>query len=202
MRDNVFKNLILLLILLASTIGIVLDIHVNSNGNDLLKGLSIFKYFTLQSNAIILGYSFIILLNSSLSRSKFIKFILGPATAYILLTGVVYLIILEPIYLNVGVKRITSATLHYVTPPLMLLFWAFFETKRYSYKEIYKWMIYPFLYLIWGLYRAIFYDDFLYPFFDITKYGLLIIPYIIVVTIGFLFMSGALIFINNLVKRK
>ncbi len=51
--------------------------------------------------------------------------------------------------------------------------------------------------MAWGLYRALVFDDYLYPFFDTQKYGMFVAVYLLMVAIGFSCMILLLIFINN-----
>ncbi|PKO98554.1 MAG: hypothetical protein CVU13_08955 [Bacteroidetes bacterium HGW-Bacteroidetes-8] len=197
MNSDLIKKFLLWAIFTSALIGISLDVYNNSDGGDILKGLSNFKFFTLQSNGLILIYAFAsIFIKRDNTINAFSK-ILGPVTSYIVLTGVVYLIILEPIYELYGMERLSSTILHYITPPLMFLFWILFEQRRYSYREFFRWLIYPLVFMAWGLFRALVFNDYLYPFFDIKKYGLFVSAYLLMVAIGFSCMILLLIFINN-----
>lgn len=197
MNSDLIKKSLLWAIFISALIGISLDVYNNSDGGDILKGLSNFKFFTLQSNGLILIYAFVsIFIKRGSTIGAFSK-ILGPVTSYIVLTGVVYLIILEPIYELFGMERLSSTILHYITPPLMFLFWILFEKRRYNFREFFWWLIYPLAFMAWGLFRAFVFNDYLYPFFDIQKYGLFVSAYLLMVAIGFSCMILLLIFINN-----
>ncbi len=162
-----------------------------------MKGLSDFKFFTLQSNALVLFFAAGRLFVRKVNIQNYIRMAFGPLTSYILLTGIVYLIILEPIYELYGAERVASSILHYVTPPLMFLLWILTENRRYSYSEVFKWLIYPLLFMGWGLFRAFAFNDYLYPFFDLEKYGLYVSAYLFMVALGFSVMILLIIFINN-----
>ncbi len=204
MNRDLIKKTLLWAIFTSALIGISLDVYNNSDGGDILKGLSNFKFFTQQSNGLILIYAFVSIFYKRYNSIKVFNNTLGPVTSYIVLTGVVYLIILEPIYELYGMERLSSSILHYVTPPLMSLFWVLFEERRYSYGEFFWWLIYPLVFMAWGLFRALVFNDYLYPFFDIQKYGLFVSAYLLMVAIGFSCMMLLLIFINNnyLTNRK
>ncbi len=197
MKKEITQKLFLSAIFVVTFTGIVIDIHNNSNGECFLSGLKTFKYFTLQSNALIFLFAAVLLFARMPLRLFVAKTATGPLTSYILLTGVVYLIVLEPIYELYGLKRISSSLLHYVSPVLMLIYWLLFEERKYSYNEFYKWLIFPVTFLIWGLFRAIVLADYLYPFFDIPAIGCIVVPYIFAVASGFALMSLLLIFVNN-----
>lgn len=182
----------------ASAIGLSIDIYNNSPNGDILKGLSNFKFFTLQSNLLVLIYSLISLTWLDIKNKQIFKISLGPVTAYILLTGIVYLVILEPIYELYGLRIVSSSLLHYTTPPLMLAYWYITEERKYKITEFFGWLLYPLLFMGWGLFLALTYNDYLYPFFDTGKYGWGVVYYLILVAIGFSCMILVLIFINNI----
>jgi hypothetical protein len=177
-------------------IGIGIDLYNKFVSGGVLHALSTFKYFTLQSNLLVLIYAFVILFCVRLSKNSFVLFMKGPLTSYIVLTGLVYLIILEPIYDLEGLERIASVFLHYVVPPLMFLWWILSEQRSYSLREVPKWLVYPVLFMVWGLFLALVEGDYLYPFFDVSQYGIYVALYILFVAIGFVSLVVLLIFIN------
>lgn len=197
MKGDNLKLFILRSLLIVALTGISVDVYNNSEGGTFISGLSTFKYFSLQSNAMVMLFSAGTLFCKSISQKSLFRYALGPLTAYLLLTGLVYLIVLEPIYDSVGLKRVSSVLLHYVTPSLMFVYWYMAETRRYPYVEIFKWLIYPVIFMVWGLMLAIFRNDYLYPFFDTEQYGANVAIYLMLVAIGFSSMIMLIIFINN-----
>ena len=197
MKGDNLKLFILQSLFLVALTGISIDVYNNSEGGTFISGLSTFKYFSLQSNALVLLFSAGTLFCKSISQKSWFRYALGPLTAYLLLTGLVYLIVLEPIYDSVGLKRVSSVLLHYVTPSLMFVYWYMAETRRYRYVEIFKWLIYPVIFMVWGLMLAMFRNDYLYPFFDTEQYGANVAIYLMLVAIGFSSMIMLIIFINN-----
>ncbi len=202
MKKSNAGKILLWLLLIATFAGISLNTYNHSDGGDILKGLSDFKFFTLQSNALIFILSAGLLFIKKDSLHNLLSLIVGPLTSYIFLTGAVYLIILEPIYELYGAERVASSILHYIVPPLMLLYWIIEEKRRYSYREFFKWLSYPLLFMMWGLFRALVYKDYLYPFFDLEKYGTFVSVYLFMVAIGFTCMILLIMFINNTYLRR
>jgi hypothetical protein len=147
-------------------------------------------------------YASIVLFSKRLSKRGFVVFMKGPLTSYIALTGLVYLIILEPIYDLDGLERTASVFLHYVVPPLMFLWWISTEERRYSLRELPKWLLYPVLFMVWGLFLAVAKGDYLYPFFDVSKYGMFVTLYLLLVAIGFASLVVLLVFINNFYLKR
>ncbi len=202
MNKEKCKNYLLLLIFLVTLAGISLDIYNRAIDRGIIYALFSFKYFTLQSNFLLLIYSATELFMGKIPKNKLHPFILGPITSYILLTGLVYLIILEPIYDLHGLERLSSVLLHYISPVLMFSYWLIAEKRRYHFNEFFKWLIYPIIFMIWGLFLALAFKDYLYPFFDIAEYGAYVGLYLLLVAMGFGVMILLVIFINNIVNKK
>jgi len=197
MKKDKFLNWLLILIFIVTLAGISLNIYNRAIDKGLIYALSTFKFFTLQSNLLLLIYSSTELFMQKVSKSKLHTFILGPITAYILLTGIVYLVILEPIYELYGLEKLSSVLLHYVSPVMMFVYWLIAEKRRYRFQEFFKWLAYPILFMVWGLFLALLFKDYLYPFFDIAEYGAFVGIYLLLVAMGFASMIILLIFINN-----
>lgn len=198
MRKNDLKKLILALVFITTVQGIGIDIYVNSLERGIWKGLSIFKYFTLQSNALVLLYSLLALVNyRSMTEKEWFKKALTPVTSYIMLTGITFLIILAPTSTAQGLQRVASDLLHYLVPSLMFFYWIVFEERELRYSYIWSWIIYPFIFMFWGLYLAIMKGDYLYPFFDISKLGIMIVPYLAGMTIAVVLIGSFLVFLRK-----
>jgi len=198
MRKKDLKKLILALVLITTVQGIGIDIYVNSAEGGIWEGLSIFKYFTLQSNALVMLYALLALINfRSMTEKEWFKRALTPVTSYIMLTGITFLIILAPTSNSQGLQRVASDLLHYLVPSLMFFYWIVFEERELQYSYIWSWIIYPFVFMFWGLYLAIMKEDYLYPFFDINKLGILIVPYLAGMTIAVFLICSFLVFLRK-----
>jgi len=197
MKKIQLTSYLLIFILLVTLVGISLDIYNRALDDGVMRALSAFKFFTLQSNLLLLIFSATELFLRKVPKSKLHTFIMGPITAYILLTGIVYLVILEPIYELYGLERLSSVLLHYISPVLMFSYWIAAEKRRYRFAEAFKWLIYPIAFMVWGLFLALVFQDYLYPFFDIEEYGAFVGIYLLLVAMGFASMIILLIFINN-----
>jgi len=193
-----FKKLLLALIFIATSLGIAIDIYVNSIERGIWEGLSIFKYFTLQSNALVMIFAFIELFNlRGLANNRYFRRSLTPVTSYIMLTGITFMIILAPTSTVTGLHKVASDLLHYLVPPLMFFYWIIFEERELKYKYVLSWILYPFFFMFWGLFLAIIKEDYLYPFFDINKFGYGIIPYLLAMTLATAFIGIFLVFVRK-----
>src|SRR5450631_3237711 len=91
-----------------------------------------FSYFTLTTNILVACYCTIILLGKSDSRLSAFFSRLSTVTAitfYIVIVGVVYNIILRPLWKPEGFQQIVNELLHSVVPLLFLLYWLLFIPK-------------------------------------------------------------------------
>jgi hypothetical protein len=201
MKSVTLKKPVLAIISLISLSGILIDVYANFLKGGIVASISIFKYFTLQSNLFVFVFSFLALCDFRFvtDRPGFKK-LLSPITSYIFLTGVTYLIILAPTSNAAGLQKVATVLLHYCTPPLMFLYWLFFEDRKLKYNDIWAWMIYPFLFMLWGLGLAIIKGDYLYPFFDISKLGILVVPYLMAMALAFALIGFLLVFLKKSVK--
>lgn len=196
-----FKKLLLSLILVTTLTGISIDVYINSIESDIWKGLSIFKYFTLQSNVLVMLYSFVALTNiNGLADKKAFKSLLSPITSYIILTGITFLILLAPTSTAIGLHKVASNLLHYLSPPLMFFFWLIFEDRELEYHMVGRWLIYPVVFMFWGLLLAVSYGDYLYPFFDLEKYGNFLVPYLMLMAVSTTAISLFLVFVKKRLK--
>lgn len=194
-------------IVILALLGIVLNLVV-SGTNPLFPSLgnaNSFLFFTIQSNLIVFVWYIISLYTHYTNRtSKYLKPVYkGAMTSYITLTFLVFLTILEPIYQPTGLHLISSVLLHYVVPFLVIVDWVLFEeTKSYQYRFIFLWLTYPLGYMVYGLLIALIFEKYLYPFFNISQFGFLIIPFILVLTLVYFIISYTYIVLNKRMHKR
>jgi len=195
--------LLLLIIFITTFLGVAIDIYANTVDYNIWKGLSIFKFFTIQSNMLIMLYSFVALTNlNNWQESVFFKNLLSPITSYIMLTGITFAILLAPTSTVQGLHKVASDLLHYLAPPMMFFYWIIFEERKLEYKFTLKWLIYPVLFMIWGLFLAFAFQDYLYPFFDLPKFGNFLYIYLLLMAASTTAISIFLVFVNKSFKFK
>lgn len=195
--------MLLLIIFITTFLGVAIDIYANTVDYNIWKGLSIFKFFTIQSNMLIMLYSFVALTNlNNWQESVFFKNLLSPITSYIMLTGITFAILLAPTSTVQGLHKVASDLLHYLAPPMMFFYWIIFEERKLEYKFTLKWLIYPVLFMIWGLFLAFAFQDYLYPFFDLPKFGNFLYIYLLLMAASTTAISIFLVFVNKSFKFK
>jgi hypothetical protein len=129
-----------------------------------------FSYFTILTNTLVAFYF--------LSQAFVFKGVwnrpgtLTAITVYIIVVGVVYQIVLRPIWDPQGLAKLVDELLHSVNPLLVLGFWWFYEEKsKVSWSQIPFWLIYPFFYLLYILIRGHYSGFYPYPFVDVIELG-------------------------------
>ncbi|SER94334.1 Pr6Pr family membrane protein [Pedobacter rhizosphaerae] len=131
-------------------------------------------YFTVLTNIICglaLG-SVLFYLNSKsgnfLTKSSWLTAI----TVYIVVVGLIYNLVLRGIVNLTGLSVLANELLHVVNPILFLIFWmAFVDKSTLKYSQIYAWLVYPFLYMVFALVRGALVNTYPYPFLNVSKLG-------------------------------
>ncbi len=134
-----------------------------------------FSFFTILTNSLVAIYfTWWILLYKKENPSILNK--LGTLTAltvYITIVGLVYQILLRPIWEPTGIQLVVDELLHSVIPVAVIVCWYLFEDKSLvSYRQIPQWLIYPLIYLAYILVRGNGSGFYPYPFVDVGSLGL------------------------------
>ncbi len=192
------KNKYAILIVATSTLGII-SILINSiiigeESNQLLNVLVIFKYFTVQSNLVVLIY-FSLLLFTNLKNNKGFNKLFGGVVIYITITFLVFLLFLEPIYSPKGFALSGSILNHYITPLLVLGFlYKFKEDYTFNFSNTKIWIIYPIIYLMYLFIHGVKTHDYIYPFFEVSEVGVVrIMASVLGMIMLFVLMSFSLV---------
>lgn len=134
-----------------------------------------FSYFTILTNTLIAIY----FSNAALKKNNEKKRILdkdGSLTAittYITVVCITYQLVLRGLRDLQGIDRIVDELLHSIIPVLVIGFWYVYENKKnINYTDIPKWLIYPFIYLIYILVRGYYSGFYPYPFMEVNTIGL------------------------------
>ena len=192
------KNKYALTIVFAASLGILFvitnTVFFNEEENPIISGLGLFKYFTLQSNLIVAIY-FSMYLRGNYKENLLFNRLLGGVVVYISITFIVFLTLLEPIYSPKGFALVGSIFNHYVTPILVMGFlYKFRNDYSFKYSDTKVWISYPLIYLAFLLVNGLITNDYLYPFFNVNKIGVIgSILSVVVITIMFVLMSFSLV---------
>src|SRR4051794_2353128 len=167
--------------------------------------IQFFSYFTILTNLMVAVTSSAALL---LPHSRFGSFCAKPLTItavalYIIVVGLVYNLVLRPLYHPQGWGRVADEIVHSAVPLLYVIYWLSFAAKgAVQWKNAISWLIYPLLYLIYTFLHGLVSHYYPYPFMDVKVIGYggfwLNSFYLLLL---FLFLSFVLIGIDKLLGR-
>lgn len=134
-----------------------------------------FSYFTILTNLLVASYFTAVFI-----RCPFQKIFpyqstgfLTATTLYITVVGLVYQIVLRPLWSPKGLQFIVDETLHSVVPIMTIIFWALYEKKKeVRWTQIPGWLIYPLAYFFYVMIRGGFSGFYPYPFVNVDKLGM------------------------------
>ena len=165
-----------------------------------LMSLGLFKYFTVQSNLFAVIYFWLMISLKVDEKSKKWKNLLGGAMIYTTITFLIFAIVLERLYVEVGFTLVGSILLHYINP-ILIIFYTVYYRKEYEYhiKDSITWIIYPVIYLVFMIIWGSITGDFLYPFFQVSEVG---ITGLIISILGLLLMFILMSFLTVKILSK
>lgn len=203
------NTVFLAVISLASWLAVFLQLYliiVNRVASVFETIVRFFSFFTIQSN-ILVAVCFTVLWFKP--KNKWELFFLDnksltAITMYITIVGIVYNLILRFLWMPTGMQRITDEILHLVIPILVLIYWFQFVSKKsLEYKNVFPWLLFPFLYLIYTLIRGYFFNFYPYPFLDVNILGYTpVFVNSFFMLIAFLSIGFLLIFSSKLLSNK
>lgn len=133
-----------------------------------------FSYFTILTNALVVGYFLAV---SWFSHTKLGQFALRPeagtaATVYILVVGVVYQTVLRGLVPLTEWGRVADNIIHGLVPLYMLCYWLWFiSAQPVRLQTLPYWLIYPAAYLGYTLLHGPIASFYPYPFVNVTLLG-------------------------------
>lgn len=129
-----------------------------------------FSYFTILTNTLVAVYFTYRLTGArgTFNRPGAVTAI----TAFILIVGIVYQLVLRGIWTPTGLQRIVDELLHSVNPVYVLLYFYLFSGREdYQLRGIGPWLLYPVVYFGFVLLRGGVSGFYPYPFVDVTTLG-------------------------------
>lgn len=133
-----------------------------------------FAYFTVQSNILVIALMAWMLRVPAERRPRWFDHLRGAVTAYIVLTGLVYAVLLaQPDEVWSWSVDFTNAAQHRIIPWLVGLDWLLVPTaRRIRLRRALWWMAYPIGYLVCSWLRGALVDGWYpYPFLDPGEHG-------------------------------
>jgi len=133
-----------------------------------------FGFFTIDTNIIVaLCFTFIFLG----TKYRLGRFFSNPSTftaitVYITIVGIVYNVILRSLWAPTGLQKTVDELLHTVIPALVIIFWlAFAPIEQLKWKNVFAWLVYPIVYMIYALIQGYITKWYPYPFVDVNEIG-------------------------------
>ena len=145
-------------------------------GNGAAYGVMMYTgYFTILTNALCAAVATAVALGAraspalqALRRPAFIT----AAAVSILLVGVIYHLLLRAIHHPVGLEYACNIALHYLVPPLFVVFWWLAVPRGVLvWRDLWLAFAFPAAYAVYVLARGEIAGVYPYPFFDVTKLG-------------------------------
>lgn len=162
--------------------------------------LRFFSFFTILTNILVALY-----LTASAYGLKMFPFgqikskgSLTAITAFIFVVGLVYQVALRGIWQPTGLQWVVDELLHTIIPLFMLGYWYFnIKKEELHIKSVFKWLLYPVIYIVFILLRGYFSGFYPYPFLNVKEIGtgqavinIGIILIIMLITIMVLIIAG------------
>jgi len=140
-----------------------------------------FSYFTILTNILVAAY---LTMQHDKSRTA------AAVLLYIVIVGLVYNIILRPLWNPQGLQKWVDESLHTFIPLLFLWYWFLFAPKQnLQWKNVGGWLLFPLIYLIVVMIRGSFSHFYPYPFLNADEHGytrvllnciILLIPFLLI----------------------
>lgn len=164
-----------------------------------------FSFFTILTNILVALYftSRIALFNKVTVSKIFNKGALTALTAFILVVGLVYQIILRGTWKPTGFQLIIDELLHSVMPFFVLIYWVLYaEIADLKFQNLKNWLWYPAVYFMYIIIRGHFSNFYPYPFINVSEIGYLqVLVNFLLVSVFSLTIMGALLYIGHKIKN-
>ena len=164
-----------------------------------------FSFFTILTNILVVLYftSRISVFKENYISNLSNKGNLTALTAFILVVGLVYQIILRGTWQPTGLQKIIDELLHSAIPLFVFLYWLKFANKTdLIFKNIKFWLWYPIGYFLYVIIRGHFSNFYPYPFVNVIEIGYSqVFINAVIISLFFLFMMWVLILIGNKTRK-
>ena len=165
-----------------------------------------FSFYTILTN-ILVAFCFTVLLikpNSRLGSFFSQPGVLIATTIYIFVVGLIFNLILRQLWSPKGLQRLADELLHVVIPLLFILYWYLFAPKGgLGWKSAFSWLLYPFVYAVFVLFRGAASGFYPYPFIDANILGFKkVLLNSVGLFIGFFLISLLFIAIAKAINKK
>lgn len=133
-----------------------------------------FGFFTVDTNIIVALCFTSIFLGPKYRLGRFFSkpSTVTAITVYITIVGIVYNVILRALWQPTGLQKAVDELLHTIIPALVIIFWLIFvPIEQLKWKNVFSWLIYPIIYILYALINGSITKWYPYPFVDVNKLG-------------------------------
>jgi hypothetical protein len=132
-----------------------------------------FSFFTILTNILVALSASIIFIKPQPESGFFQRSTnITAITVYIFIVGLIYNLILRFIWAPQGMQRLVDELLHLIIPILFVIYWFLFISKKeLKWNNLWTWLVYPLVYIIYALIRGSFSGFYPYPFVDVNLLG-------------------------------
>lgn len=144
-----------------------------AEGSEIItRVIRFFSFMTILTNTLVaITYILPVISNSRAGRFFAKSNTQSAVLVYIIIVCLGYHLLLAKIWKPEGLQYWVDKSLHYFVPVIYLLFYFLFVKKgTLAYKNIYKWLTYPAVYLVYAITRGLITNDYPYPFLDFSKH--------------------------------
>ena len=164
-----------------------------------------FSFFTILTNILVAVCLTSVVVRDKKKEDFFSSPItLSAITVYILIVGLVYNLVLRSTWSPQGLQKLVDELLHAVIPVFVFVFWLLFVRKdELKGGIVYRWLLFPFAYLIFILLRGSSSGFYPYPFINVPVIGYTKVINNTLILMGvFLLFSFLLVGLAKLLLRK
>lgn len=178
MEKQVYSKFFLAMIAITGWFALIAQFYIYATTKSVTLGEMIiryFSYFTIQTNLVVALCCTLLVVSPDSKWGRFFsrQQTFSAVTVYIIIVGLIYNTILRFLWDPQGLQQIVDELLHTVVPVLMLVYWLLFAGKnQLQWTNIFKWLIYPFAYIIYILIRGSLSGFYPYPFINTEHLGL------------------------------
>ncbi|ASU35652.1 Pr6Pr family membrane protein [Mucilaginibacter xinganensis] len=136
--------------------------------------VQLFSYYTILSNLLmVICLTFILTApKSAVGRFFSRQTVLTSIALYITIVALIYNVALRNILHLDGLFKLANELLHVVNPLLFIIYWFAFAPKQgLKYRHVWAWLLFPFIYFIYALFRGEITGDYPYPFLNVLESG-------------------------------
>src|SRR5258705_1847657 len=172
------QKAVVVIVVLTSWFALILQLYIlisNTPGNGLTPIQAVgrfFIFFTILTNLLVAICMSVLLISPRSVAGRFFSrpSVATAVTVYIFIVGLVYNIVLRNIWDPKGMQKLADELLHVFVPLLFTIYWIMFAQKSsLKWSAIFRWLLYPALYVVYAILRGSIEGFYPYPFLDADK---------------------------------